>query len=1810
MVSALRAFLAQLLSLALVMANFAPAARVEMPLERWRTSGSIRYKIERPIASSIRNPVRSEYSLSTKTDVRTSLRPSRRGTQTQVATLPGQSSTPLPNGRILLLGGEGKEGPVGTAAILDLASSTSTQLSSGLLQARAWHSATVLPNGKVFIFGGAGNGGNVLATGEVYDPATQAFSSLSPLGLTARAHHTATLLTDGTVLLAGGLDLYDQTLGTVQVWDTRSTSADNVDALLIASRSDHTATLQADGTVLLWGGKNQSGSALDYGEVYDPTTQGLRIQNFKPAPSQGPLTVAATLPEDGTETVPLDVVITVRFSAPVLMQSANNTTAILNAGTQQTNATVVPAEAGMLLFITPQESLMENAEYTVSLNGISASGGSTLADFTFGFRTASQSGVQSNSSNGLLGLLTSPGGVGPSENSSYLKLPRLQAPAGETAISGQVLLQSGLPLQGVTLRVGSNSAQSDATGRFLVVGVPPGHDVLVIDGRTANTNTVTYGVFEVGVDVKNLQTNDLDYTNWMPVIDTSHAVTISVPTAQETVVTTPLIPGLEFHLPAGTTVTDIDGNPANQISITPIPASQPPFPLPKRVSVPLYFTIQPGGGVISVSNPDTPQGGWLVHPNSAQRKPGTRYHYWNYDPENKGWFVKGGGSVTAAGSTVVPDSGVVMDTLTGTSVTCAPIPPVGPHDCKTKDGDPVDLGTGLFVYKKTDLYEPDVIPIVLTRVYRQGDPIARDFGIGTRHPYDIFVGSSDSANCSYMDLYLPDFTRIHYTRYSNGTACGAYGTPIPIFVCNTCPGAWFGSTLYWTGGYGPVAHWAIYRRDGLTFDFPAGATNASIQTLGLTGIHDPNNNYLSITRDQNSYITNITSPNGRFINFLYDSNYNLTKATDGFGRTVQYSYDPSSRLTQVIDANGGVWQYSYDSNGDMITITDPRQITYLTNHYDANFRVDQQTQADLGTFKFNYITDPLNNVTETDVTDPRGNVRKVTFNSPPIYYDGYSTGGTLASDTRAAGTSITQTTSYQYDPGTYLRTSSTDALGRTTSFTYDPAGNLASITRLVGTPNQLTTGYGYQVEFAKDVDTGTPSQTLTRLSSVTDPLGHNTQFEYDSYGNLLSTTDPLGNTTTYSNDLEGRVVSVTDPVGETTKFVYDGPDLGQLTDPLGRTVTFSNGLSGPSGGRLLTFSDPLTHATGLQYNPFDQITSITDPLNGVTQLSYDANRNLASVTDGNQHPTTYSYDSMDRRATRRDALSHQESYQYDGDGNLISYTDERGKVATFSYDGLNRLTFAGFGTQAGPTYESTINLNYDNGNRLTNIVDSTSGTISRTYDGLDHLTGETTPQGTLTYVYDAAGRRISMTVNGQPQVSYTYDNANTLTSVSQGASTVTIGHDADGRRTSLLLPNGIVMSYSYDAASELTGISYQVGAASVGSLSYSYDASGRRTGLTGSYAQASIPAPVASAAYNTVNQLTQWGSTAFSYDASGNLINDGVNTYSWDARGRLVSISGVASAAFQYDASNRRTTKTVNGSTTTYLYDLVNPIQELAGGVATANLLTGLQLDEFFTRTDSSGSQSFLTDALGSTLGLVNGSGNITTQYEYEPFGNVTQSGSPSGNSYQFTGRENDRTGLFYNRARYYSPMVQRFISQDPIGFRGGSTNLFSYVGNSPSNLRDPYGLQFCEDPLSAALCTMAVAGAASGVVNSVEEGYKAAKCGKSPKEILKDMGKGLGCGFVGGAVGASVALGMGGVAGGAVGSLVQSGCGIAASGKSAGDVSPSQVLGNAAGSAVTGGITDKLLPSDKFGDDPGNLLGPLLDFARGRAMESITCSD
>jgi RHS repeat-associated protein len=167
-------------------------------------------------------------------------------------------------------------------------------------------------------------------------------------------------------------------------------------------------------------------------------------------------------------------------------------------------------------------------------------------------------------------------------------------------------------------------------------------------------------------------------------------------------------------------------------------------------------------------------------------------------------------------------------------------------------------------------------------------------------------------------------------------------------------------------------------------------------------------------------------------------------------------------------------------------------------------------------------------------------------------------------------------------------------------------------------------------------------------------------------------------------------------------------------------------------------------------------------------------------------------------------------------------------------------------------------------------------------------------------------------------------------------------------------------------------------------------------------------------------------------------------------------VSTLSGASFQYDPFGRRTSKTIGGTTTSFLYDGVNTIQEVIGGANTANSLSG-GIDEVFQRTDSSGARSFLRDALGSTLALADSTGTVQTSYSFEPFGNTSVTGTATSNSFGYTGRELDAGSLYYYRARYYNPGLQRFASEDPIRFRGG-LNFYPYVFNSPTNGTDPFG--------------------------------------------------------------------------------------------------------------------------------------------------------
>ena len=337
---------------------------------------------------------------------------------------------------------------------------------------------------------------------------------------------------------------------------------------------------------------------------------------------------------------------------------------------------------------------------------------------------------------------------------------------------------------------------------------------------------------------------------------------------------------------------------------------------------------------------------------------------------------------------------------------------------------------------------------------------------------------------------------------------------------------------------------------------------------------------------------------------------------------------------------------------------------------------------------------------------------------------------------------------------------------------------------------------------------------------------------------------------------------------------------------------------------------------------------------------------------------------------------------------------------------------------------------------------------------------ETSTIGAVSHQYDALGRRTQMTISGETPVSYTYDASSRLRTIVQAPlDPADLQYDALARRTLLRLPNGVSTAYQYDPASRLIGLIYRNATGPLGDLRYSYDANGNRVAVGGSLARSLVPEPVLTARYGAASRQLAFGGKTMSYDDNGNLasvIEDSDSTtFTWDARNRLVGIAGPSTvASFGYDAVGRRAVKTVNGRVTEYLYDGDDVIEELTDGVPLSYLRT-LSVDEPLARNVD---DYYLADGLGSVTAVTNASADLLTRYLYEPFGRTTVEGVPSGNVFQFTGREADLSDLYYYRARYYNPRIGRFISEDPLQWFGGE-NFYAYVGNNPATDLDPFGL-------------------------------------------------------------------------------------------------------------------------------------------------------
>ena len=200
----------------------------------------------------------------------------------------------------------------------------------------------------------------------------------------------------------------------------------------------------------------------------------------------------------------------------------------------------------------------------------------------------------------------------------------------------------------------------------------------------------------------------------------------------------------------------------------------------------------------------------------------------------------------------------------------------------------------------------------------------------------------------------------------------------------------------------------------------------------------------------------------------------------------------------------------------------------------------------------------------------------------------------------------------------------------------------------------------------------------------------------------------------------------------------------------------------------------------------------------------------------------------------------------------------------------------------------------------------------------------------------------------------------------------------------------------------------------------------------------------------------------FPIDSNGNLTQktEGSDTwgYEWNAHNELTRVTknSVEQARFSYDPLGRRVEKVAGGATTGYTYDIEDLIREVRGGTTT-KYVHAPGFDEPVATDDGAVLAYLHADALGSIVKVTDGTGVVTSSRRYDAWGNFENGTEQPG--YAFTGREWDpEAGLYYYRARYYDPRAGRFISEDPIGFKGG-VDFYLYVRNRPASLIDPLGL-------------------------------------------------------------------------------------------------------------------------------------------------------
>jgi RHS repeat-associated protein len=869
---------------------------------------------------------------------------------------------------------------------------------------------------------------------------------------------------------------------------------------------------------------------------------------------------------------------------------------------------------------------------------------------------------------------------------------------------------------------------------------------------------------------------------------------------------------------------------------------------------------------------------------------------------------------------------------------------------------------------------------------------------------------------------------------------------------------------------------------------------------------------LTTSYDANGNVASRTDFNGNRTNYTYDLTRNLeTSRTEGLeGKGGRGRATPQSRMTSTqwhatfrlpttIAEPLRITTLGYDASGNMISKSvqptsdangeqgfsatpggAPRTWTYTYNSNGFVLKADgpRTDVADLTTYTYYANDDP----------DPgkRGNV---------------------ASITNAAG-HVTSITAYNAhgQPLTIV-----DPNGLTTTLTYDARQRLT-----IRTVGGETTSYDHDG--------------MGQLTKVTLPDGSFVSYTYDGAHRLTGMQDNLGNRIAYTLDAMGNrtLEEVRDPanqLAQTRSRVFD--NLNRLFRELGaqsQTTEYAY----DNQGNVISVTDPLNRITSNEYDALNRLTQVTSPpltppkkSSAVTQYAYNGLDALTQVTDARKLVTRYTVDGLGNLTRQASPDTGTTVNAYDAAGNLLTQTDAKSQTTTFAYDALNRVTLITFHdaskqsyaydqgangigrlfsiTETNPANQvtSVIAYAYDQHGRVTSetrTVNAVQYVLAYRYDGSSRLDQLTYPSGrTVNYAFDGLGRVSGVTTTksgGQPQAvvsSVAYHPFGGVKDYTLGNGQVyTRGVDLDGRISSYVLGSQS-FAIGYDAASRISFITDIGNPAN--SNTYGYDNLDRLTAAV-------LPGTPYAYGYDEVgNRTSRTAGSAtddytygrkknhiasirpssgpirrFAFDANGATTADGLNTYTYDVRGRMVqATSTIGVTSYQVNALGQRIRKTNSQTDRVFHYDTRGRLiaeTDPAGGAKREFIYLGdmpvgvvavnpVAAQLYFVYVDHLNTPRLVADATGTT---------IWRWDHQEPFGSNPPDENPSGlgafefplrfGGWQYADKE---TNLSHNYRRDYDPSVGRHPQSDPAGL-GGGVNAYAYVDSDPLGFFDPLG--------------------------------------------------------------------------------------------------------------------------------------------------------